>query len=131
MQKYSLQMSIWTCALTVGVLACLTQNNLPIASAGTPFKNERIVVLPTVGPANAINVPSEVQGVVEEVLVKEGQQVKKGQVLLTLDDRLAQLAVQIAEFQRKNAKTKVEIAKAAGADASGVMVMIPKVDWNS
>jgi HlyD family secretion protein len=51
----------------------------------------------TVSPVNMVDVSSKISGLVKEVKVSENQQVKAGQVLLTLDD--THLQAQVAQAQ--------------------------------
>ncbi len=71
---------------------------------------------PPAGPRD-LKVASEIPGIVQEVLVKEGDQVRKGQPLLRIDDRQARLKVHIAELQVKRAEAKLESARAAEKEA--------------
>jgi len=58
-----------------------------------------------------VTVTSKIPGRVEEVLVDEGQPVKKGQVLATLDDREAQAAKEQMELELADRKLRLELAK--------------------
>jgi multidrug resistance efflux pump len=116
MYRHTYQSAILACGLAVGVLTCLAGLGFPTASAQPPAKQEVAgnpakVALPT-----GVKVPSQVRGIVTEVLVKEGQRVKKGGVLLRLDDRLARLQERIALLKVRKAEAEVEFGKAqAGA----------------
>lgn len=64
------------------------------------------------------NVPSQVEGVLQEVLVKTGEKVKKGQVLASIDDALAVItmkqaaySVELARLKVKSSKTRLDFAK--------------------
>jgi HlyD family secretion protein len=67
--------------------------------------------------AKPLQVPSEVRGIVKELLVKEGQRVKKDDVLLRLDDRSARLDVELAELRVQKAKLEIDSAKATSGEA--------------
>lgn len=51
-------------------------------------------------------------GIVMDVFVKEGDRIKKGDVLFKLDDRLAQTQANLAQSTLQSAKSAVDIAKA-------------------
>ncbi len=55
---------------------------------------------------------SPVAGIVEEVLVKTGDKVKRGQVLAKLDNRLARVEAEIANAQLHNADAELALAQA-------------------
>jgi RND family efflux transporter MFP subunit len=58
----------------------------------------------TVTSASAATLASKVLGQVEEIRVKEGNRVKTGEVLITLDSRALQAQRERAEAERENAK---------------------------
>jgi RND family efflux transporter MFP subunit len=68
-------------------------------------------------PAAKVEVPSVLRGQIVEVDVKEGETVKKGQVLAKLDDALQVLAVQSAQLDAandagiRNAQASIDFAK--------------------
>ena len=59
-------------------------------------------------PLQAAEVPSQQTGLLELIEVEEGQVVKKGQVLASLDDREAMLEVAKAKLQAVQAEAKAE-----------------------
>lgn len=59
-------------------------------------------------PMQAAEVPAEQTGVLKQIVVAEGQQVEQGQLLATLDDRQAKLAVARAEFEHAQAAAKAK-----------------------
>jgi RND family efflux transporter MFP subunit len=62
-------------------------------------------------PAARVEVPSVLRGQLMEVGVKEGEAVKKGQVLAKLDDAMQVLAVQAAQLEASN-DAEVRLAQA-------------------
>jgi RND family efflux transporter MFP subunit len=62
-------------------------------------------------PSQRAKLAAQVPGVVKELLVKHGDEVKAGQPIIQQDDRLAQNQLQIAE-QEANSDIRVEAAKA-------------------
>ncbi len=62
-------------------------------------------------------IASEVRGIVTKVLVKKGQHVKVGDVLVQLDDRQAKLNVEMATIIAEKADIEVQLAKAAADEA--------------
>ena len=71
--------------------------------------------------ANLIRIPAEVAGKLVEMPVREGSNVKAGQLLARIDDREAKAQVKIAEFQldsaTKRAEEDIEIRYAQAAEA--------------
>jgi HlyD family secretion protein len=72
---------------------------------------ETMFVNGIVKPAVTIDVRSEASGLVEEVHVDEGDRVTTGQVLVTLDSRVAQSAVQEAEASLRQAEMQQTVAR--------------------
>ncbi len=62
-------------------------------------------------PSQRTKLPAQVMGVVREIAVKRGDIVKKGQLLIQQDDRLAQNACDIAE-KEANSTIRVDAAQA-------------------
>lgn len=59
-------------------------------------------------PMQEAEVPAEQTGLLQKIVVVEGQQVRKGEVLATLDARKAKLAVARAQLEYELAKTRAE-----------------------
>lgn len=90
----------------------------PAAPAGTvPVAAEKgdieetLLVSGLVKPSVTIEVRAEASGLVETAPVKDGERVSAGQVLVTLDSRVAQTAVQEAEAQLKQAELQLESSR--------------------
>lgn len=90
----------------------------PAGAIGTvPHTVERgdiedlLLVSGLVNPSVTIEVRAEASGLVESVLVEDGDRVSAGQVLVTLDSRIAQTAVEEAEAQLKQAELQLEASR--------------------
>ena len=64
-----------------------------------------------ISSSNAINVIPMVSGEVKEVFVKEGDRVSEGQILFTIDNRVAQLQTDQAQLGIKSAQDGVDALK--------------------
>lgn len=87
-------------ASTVGV-ATATVADLPVV----------LDALGTVVPQATVRVRSQVSGVLQQVLFKEGQMVRKGDLLATIDPRQFELALQQASGQRLRDEAQLEAAR--------------------
>ena len=87
-------------ATTVGVAAA-ERADIPIV----------IDALGTVVPQATVRVRPQVSGVLQQVLFKEGQTVKKGDLLAIIDPRQFQMALQQASGQRMRDEAQLEAAK--------------------
>ena len=67
--------------------------------------------LGTVTPAATVTVRPQVSGVLKEVLYREGQNVKAGQLLATIDPRQFEMALQQASGQRMRDEAQLENAR--------------------
>jgi len=70
----------------------------------------------SVAAEQSLNATFETNGTVKEVLVKEGQTVKAGQVLARLDDR--NLKLQLANAQNSLLSAKARLAQSQGGNAN-------------
>jgi multidrug resistance efflux pump len=64
-----------------------------------------------------VTVAAPVEGIVTECLVKEGDRVQKGQVVVRLDDRLAQFGVERAKARLKAAEGELQAGEATLTEA--------------
>lgn len=87
-------------ATTVGV-ATAEQTNIPIV----------LDALGTVTPQASVRVRPQVTGVMQKVLFKEGQMVKAGELLATIDPRQFELALQQAAGQRQQGEAQLDSAR--------------------
>jgi len=87
-------------ASTVGV-ATATVADLPVV----------LDALGTVVPQATVRVRPQVSGVLQQVLFKEGQMVRKGDLLATIDPRQFELALQQASGQRLRDEAQLEAAR--------------------
>ncbi|RZJ20734.1 MAG: efflux RND transporter periplasmic adaptor subunit, partial [Haliea sp.] len=87
-------------ATTVGV-ATAEQANIPIV----------LDALGTVTPQATVRVRPQVTGVMQKVLFKEGQMVKAGELMATIDPRQFELALQQAAGQRQRDEAQLDSAR--------------------
>ncbi|MDP3168983.1 MAG: efflux RND transporter periplasmic adaptor subunit [Polaromonas sp.] len=87
-------------ATTVGV-ATAEQASIPIV----------LDALGTVTPQATVRVRPQVSGVMQKVLFKEGQMVKAGELLATIDPRQFELALQQAAGQRQQGEAQLDSAR--------------------
>ena len=87
-------------ASTVGV-ATATVADLPVV----------LDALGTVVPQATVRVRPQVSGVLQQVLFKEGQMVRRGDLLATIDPRQFELALQQASGQRLRDEAQLEAAR--------------------
>ncbi len=87
-------------ATTVGV-ATAEQTSIPIL----------LDALGTVTPQATVRVKPQVSGVMQKVLFKEGQMVKAGELLATIDPRQFELALQQASGQRQRDEAQLDSAR--------------------
>ena len=85
---------------TVGV-AQAERANIPVT----------LDALGTVTPQASVKVRPQVSGVLQQVLFTEGQMVRAGELMATIDPRLFQLAVQQATGQRQRDEAQLESAR--------------------
>ena len=64
-----------------------------------------------ISSSNAVNVIPLVSGEVKEVFVEEGDRVSEGQILFTIDNRVAQLQTDQAQLGIKSAQDSVDALK--------------------
>jgi macrolide-specific efflux system membrane fusion protein len=84
--------------------------SVPVVAARGNIE-ETLLVSGLVKPSVTIEVRAEASGLVETTPVKDGERVSAGQVLVTLDSRVAQTAVQEAEAQLKQAELQLESSR--------------------
>lgn len=70
-----------------------------------------VEALGTVTPAATVTVRPQVSGVLQQVLFKEGQLVRKGQLLATIDPRQFEMALMQATGQRQRDEAQLENAR--------------------
>ena len=87
-------------ATTVGI-AVAERADIPIV----------IDALGTVVPQATVRVRPQVSGVLQQVLFKEGQMVKKGELIALIDPRQFEMALQQASGQRMRDEAQLEAAK--------------------
>ena len=95
-------------AYAFGVLVAWTS----LAAADEPKKQAVLEAVGYVVPVRQVAVSSEMAGKVQEILFKEGQQVKKGEVLARVDDTLVRYKMQRAEAQFKESLGRLALLKA-------------------
>jgi len=77
---------------------------------------EKILRTGDIAPYTQVTIYSKVQGWVENINVREGDRVKQGQVLVTLDIREAEAAVSQAQANLEAAKARVQQVKATAEE---------------
>jgi len=87
-------------ATTVGV-ATAEKTSIPVL----------LDALGTVTPQASVRVKPQVSGVLQKVLFKEGQMVKAGELLATIDPRQFELALQQASGQRQRDEAQLDSAR--------------------
>jgi multidrug efflux system membrane fusion protein len=87
-------------AVTVGV-ATAERADVPVV----------VEALGTVTPLATVKVKAQVNGTLQQVLYKEGQMVKKGDVLAVIDPRQFEMALQQATGQRMKDEASLQAAK--------------------
>jgi multidrug efflux system membrane fusion protein len=87
-------------ATTVGVAAA-EQLDIPVT----------LEALGTVVPQATVRVRPQVSGVLQQVLYKEGQLVRKGELLATIDPRQFEMSLQQASGQRMRDEAQLEAAR--------------------
>jgi membrane fusion protein (multidrug efflux system) len=80
-------------------------------------------------PLREVEIASRTEGVVKQVLVEEGHQVKEGQVLCTLDDTQLRIQLQSARQKLAQARLQVETARIQ-EDKTAVQVENAREDLN-
>jgi macrolide-specific efflux system membrane fusion protein len=86
------------------VISVVTATSVRAQSSNSPIVVES-VVLRLMAEAE---VPAQESGVLTSVAVREGQQVKRGEVLAQIDDRVARMAQRAAELARDEARAKAD-----------------------
>jgi RND family efflux transporter MFP subunit len=79
---------------------------------------DALTVLGALRPARTVHVTSAVAGIVTEVSVREGDMVRAGQLLVTLDSRPLQAEVERAQVNVELAQARLQEAKAGSSDAT-------------
>jgi len=77
---------------------------------------EQILRTGDIAPETQVTIYSKVQGWVEKINVREGDRVKAGQVLVTLDAREAQAAVEQAQASLEAAIARLKLVKATSEE---------------
>ena len=83
------------------VVAAVTAQDVPVWLRG----------IGQVKPQQSVEIRPQVDGLLQQVLVREGDMVKAGQLLATLDDRAIKAALAQAQAQRAVAEAKLNVAK--------------------
>ena len=83
------------------VVAAVTAQDVPVWLRG----------IGQVKPQQSVEIRPQVDGLLQQVLVREGDMVQAGQLLATLDDRAIKAALAQAQAQRAVAEAKLNVAK--------------------
>ncbi len=79
-----------------------------------------VVATGSIAPLATVEVKSKASGLIKEILVEEGDQVKAGQVLVELDKELLAAQVREAEANRMAVAARLEEAEAAAESAASM-----------
>jgi RND family efflux transporter MFP subunit len=85
----------------------------------------------TVGPAHAAHLGADVEGVVKEVKVREGDQVSKGEVIASLEDWDYRSALAAAQAKRETAIALMNRALAANDDTEAGVQQAQAAYWTT
>jgi multidrug efflux system membrane fusion protein len=88
-----------------------TATTVGVATARKADVPVTVEALGTVTPAATVTVRPQVSGVLQQVLFKEGQLVRKGQLLATIDPRQFEMALMQASGQRQRDEAQLENAR--------------------
>lgn len=91
------------------------------------FSNKEIIEISGILEADTTQVPSLVSGVVKELKAKEGTEVKKGSIILTLDTTQLEIRKEQAESIVKQAEAQLEMIK-NGASPQDIKQLQAKVN---
>jgi pyruvate dehydrogenase E2 component (dihydrolipoamide acetyltransferase) len=94
---------------------------LMIAPGATVSEGQAVMELET--DKAVVEVPSSVTGTVKQILVKEGDKIKVGQVIFTADSNGTAAAV-VSETPRQEASPKKNVSQAQAAPDSGASVAV-------
>jgi len=83
------------------VVATVTAQDVPVWLRG----------IGQVKPQQSVEIRPQVDGLLQQVLVREGEMVSAGQLLATLDDRAIKAALAQAKAQRAVVEAKLNVAK--------------------
>ncbi len=87
-----------------------------VAPASRGLIEEKILRTGDIAPYTQVTIYSKVQGWVENINVREGDRVKEGQVLVTLDIREAEAAVAQAQANLEASRARVQQVKATAEE---------------
>jgi multidrug resistance efflux pump len=87
-----------------------------VAPASQGLIEEKILRTGDIAPYTQVTIYSKVQGWVENINVREGDRVKEGQVLVTLDIREAEAAVAQAQANLEASRARVQQVKATAEE---------------
>ncbi len=92
----------------------LTEPIVEVAKVTQGLVEEKITRAGDIMPNTQVTVYSKVQGWVDTIMVREGDLVKTGDILVTLDAREAQAAVAQAQANLEAAKARLQLVKIYG-----------------
>ena len=87
-----------------GMMAGMTVNVVAVEAKQQPIQ-EKISLVGTMAANESVEIKSEIDGTVEEINFEEGQAVKKGQLLITIDKSKLEASMAQAEANLKLAET--------------------------
>ena len=108
----------FTVVLTLFVLGCSKKEEVKVSMPPTPAEfvisqskvvNEYISTMGTIASSSSVNIVAQVSGQIVSVNFKQGQEVKKGDVLAVIDKRPYRAALLKAQGQLKQALAQLKI----------------------
>lgn len=88
------------------------QNKVPVKTAEVQQQDVPVWIrgIGQVKPWQSVEISAQTNGILEEILVREGQLVKKGELLARIDDRAVKAALEQSEAQLAVVKVQLNVA---------------------
>ena len=102
-------MSWKLCAISLAIGTCL-QVTSPTAGPAAAQPAKEWTFVGQVAPRQTVEVANQTNGVVKQIHVVPGQQVRRGDLLVSLDDADARIEVTIAEAALEESRARLELA---------------------
>lgn len=101
------------CSLLLALPTLAQQASVPVSVAAVTSADVPVWLnsLGQVKPLQSVEIRPQVDGLLQQVLVREGEQVRPGQLLATLDDRAIRAALAQATAELEVVKAQLQIAR--------------------